>query len=114
MPQKTAYTDQTGKFPCQSTRGNDYLFICYYDGNTILPVAIKNRDTESIIVAWQKCHARLTNHGHEIKHYILDNKCSRQFRDALDAAGITYELVPPHQHRCNAAERAIRTFKNHF
>ena len=25
-----------------------------------------------------------------------------------------YELVPPHQHRCNATERAIRTFKNHF
>ena len=25
-----------------------------------------------------------------------------------------YELVPPHQHRRNAAERAIRTFKNHF
>ena len=38
----------------------------------------------------------------------------RQFRDTLDATGLTYELVPPHQHRRNAAERAIRTFKNHF
>ena len=74
----------------------------------------KNRDTESIIAAWKNCHARLTNHGHEITHYILDNECSRQFRETLDAAGITYELVPPHQHRRNAAERAIRTFKNHF
>ena len=26
----------------------------------------------------------------------------------------TYQLVPPHLHRQNAAERAIRTFKNHF
>ena len=25
-----------------------------------------------------------------------------------------FELVPPHQYRRNAAERAIRTFKNHF
>ena len=25
-----------------------------------------------------------------------------------------YQLTPPHFHRCNAAERAIRTFKNHF
>ena len=42
MPKKTAYTDQTGRFPCQSTRGNNYIFICYdYDGSTILPVAIK-------------------------------------------------------------------------
>ena len=28
--------------------------------------------------------------------------------------GIDYQLVPPHVHRCNAAERAICTFKNHF
>jgi hypothetical protein len=27
---------------------------------------------------------------------------------------INYQLVPPHMHRRNAAERAIRTFKNHF
>jgi hypothetical protein len=27
---------------------------------------------------------------------------------------IQYQLVPPHIHRRNAAERAIRTFKNHF
>jgi len=27
---------------------------------------------------------------------------------------VEYQLVPPHVHRCNAAERAIRTFKNHF
>jgi hypothetical protein len=27
---------------------------------------------------------------------------------------IKYQLVPPHIHRRNAAERAIRTFKNHF
>ena len=27
---------------------------------------------------------------------------------------MTFQLVPPHVHRQNAAERAIRTFKNHF
>jgi hypothetical protein len=27
---------------------------------------------------------------------------------------MTYQLVPPHCHRRNAAERAIRTFKEHF
>jgi hypothetical protein len=27
---------------------------------------------------------------------------------------MTYQLVPPHYHRRNAAERAIRTFKEHF
>ena len=27
---------------------------------------------------------------------------------------ITYQAVPPHTHRANAAERAIQTFKSHF
>ena len=31
------YTDQTGRFPCQSSRGNNYVFVCYdYDANAIL------------------------------------------------------------------------------
>ena len=30
------------------------------------------------------------------------------------SATITYQLVPPHNHRANPAERAIQTFKNHF
>ena len=27
---------------------------------------------------------------------------------------ITYQMVPPHNHRVNLVERAIQTFKNHF
>ena len=27
---------------------------------------------------------------------------------------MTYEKVPPNMYRRNAAERAVRTFKNHF
>jgi len=32
----------------------------------------------------------------------------------MTAQGIDFQLVPAGQHRRNAAERAIRTFKNHF
>ena len=32
----------------------------------------------------------------------------------MASEGIDYQLVPPGVHRRNAAERAIRTFKNHF
>ncbi len=32
----------------------------------------------------------------------------------IQGNGITYELVPPGQHRRNQAERAIQTFKSHF
>jgi hypothetical protein len=46
--------------------------------------------------------------------YILDNEASAQLKQALAKYALTYQLVPPHLHRRNAAERAIRTFKNHL
>ena len=42
----TAYTDLTGRFPCRSSSGNEYLMIAYhYDGNVIVakPLKIEKR-----------------------------------------------------------------------
>ena len=109
------YTDQTGRFPCQSSRGNNYVFVCYdYDANAILVKAMRNRETETIIQCWTACNTRLTKNGHTTKTYILDNECSSKFKSTLEDHNVDIELVPPHQHRRNSAERAIRTFKNHF
>jgi hypothetical protein len=44
----------------------------------------------------------------------LDNEASLALRNYLTKQGITYQLVPPHIHRINNAERAVQTFKNHF
>jgi len=44
----------------------------------------------------------------------MDNEASADIKYALTKENITYQLVPPHNHRRNAAERAIRTFKNHL
>ena len=44
----------------------------------------------------------------------LDNESPKNLREYLSYKGITYQLVPPHCYRRNAAERQIRTFKNHF
>ena len=46
--------------------------------------------------------------------YILDNKYSYYMKQAFDTAELKYQLVTPHIHRRDAAERAIRTFKNHL
>ena len=116
-PSKDAisYTDLTGRFPHQSSRGNNYIFVAYhYDANAILAKAIPNRELSTIIDAWHELHSRITKNGVITKHYILDNECSAAFKTTLNSNEITFELVPPHQHRRNAAERAIRTFKNHF
>jgi hypothetical protein len=37
-----------------------------------------------------------------------------RFQDFFTANAVDYQLVPPYCHRRNAAERAIRTFKEHF
>ena len=116
MPSKGhTYTNQTEKNPCQSSRGNNHLFICYdYDYNAILVKAIKNRETDTVIDAWKCCESRLTKNGHITKKYILDSECSAKFKSALNEHGVDIELVPSRQHRRNTAQRAIRTFKNHF
>jgi hypothetical protein len=39
---------------------------------------------------------------------ILDNKASKQYKQTITSDwGIKFQLVPPHIHRRNAAERAI-------
>jgi hypothetical protein len=37
-----------------------------------------------------------------------------EFTQTLKRNGTTYQLVPPHTHRRNLAERVIQTYKNHF
>jgi hypothetical protein len=44
----------------------------------------------------------------------LDNKASNLLKTYNQEQQIEYQLVPPHIHRRNAAELAIRTWKNHF
>ena len=44
----------------------------------------------------------------------MDNECSTELKAAFEKENIKWQLVPPHQHRANKAERAIQSFKSHF
>ena len=48
------------------------------------------------------------------KVYIMEKKCSSDFKEAMKNYEIDFQLSPPHMHRWNEAEQAIITFKNHF
>ena len=50
---------------------------------------------------------------HQI-YIFLDNEVSADLKWAMTKNEIDWQLATPYQHRANAAERAIRTFKNHF
>ena len=41
--------------------------------------------------------------------YVLDNEVSQTQIDVMTIENITYQLVPPHIHRANFAERVIHT-----
>ena len=115
QPAGTIHTDQTGKFPVQSKSGNNYLLILYdYDSNYIHAEPIKNRSASEILRAYQRAHKVLVNAGLRPKLQRLDNECSTLLKDYMHEQNVDYQLVPPGTHRRNAAERAIRTFKNHF
>jgi len=67
-----------------------------------------------MIRAYQKLIDRLKSTGITPKCHILDNKCSTDFKQTIRDNNMTYQLVPPHDHRRNMAEKAIQTFKAHF
>jgi hypothetical protein len=56
----------------------------------------------------------LRNAGVTPKMHILDNECSEEFKAQIRKNNMTFQLVPPHDHQRNIAEKAIQTFKGHF
>ena len=48
LPSKS-YSDQTGRFPVESSRCNNYIFfLCHYDTSSIHATAIPNRQAATI------------------------------------------------------------------
>ena len=115
MDDTKAYLDLTGKFPFQSSRGNNYILVAYHhDANAILAEAIKNRGAETITAGWKLINEKCEKAGIQPNTYIIDNEASKELKKAMEKKNINHKLVPPHMHRTNLAERAIQTFKNHF
>jgi hypothetical protein len=109
------YTDQTGRFPVTSSQGNKYVLVLYeYDTNAILTEALNNRTAPEILRAYKKLVKYLYNRGFRPKIHWLDNEASDELKQFNNSNQLEFQLVPPHMHRRNAAERAIRTWKNHF
>ena len=113
--QGKVYTDQTGRFPVTSSQGKKYIMIAYdYDSNTITAESLKSRTGEELRNGYRNIHKRLVDRGLKPKMHILDNECASSFKEFMKSMDESFQLVPPHIHRRNAAERAIQTFKNHL
>jgi hypothetical protein len=112
VDQGQLYTELTGNFPVRSSKGNSYVMVCYaYDCNYVKVVPMKSRSASEWIKEYDHIHQELTAKGFKPKLQTLDNEASAAFKHFFTANDVEYQLVPPHCHRRNAAERAIRTFK---
>jgi hypothetical protein len=103
------------KFPVRSSKGNSYVMVCYvFDYNYVKVVPMKSRSALEWVNAYYHIHQELTAKGFKPKLQPLDNEASVALKNFFTTNDVEYQLVPPHCHRRNAAERAIRTFKEHF
>ena len=73
-----------------------------------------SRTEHSMIAARGKGISRMGAAGLNPKHQILDNEASAKYEDAITNSGMTYQLVPPGNHRRNIVEKAIQFWKDHF
>ena len=90
------------------------MFIYAYDPNAILIEPLPDRSKESIVQDYKKIIQNLMKRGFNSRLQRIDNEVSKLLQYNMDKQQIQWQLVPPGNHRNNAAERQIRTFKNNF
>ncbi|KAL3763957.1 hypothetical protein ACHAW5_004642 [Stephanodiscus triporus] len=115
----TMYTDLTGAFPICSFKNMQYIFVAYiYDLNAIIVRAMPSRTdaafVTAFVMAFSEIFDALCNRNYQPTLNVMDNECSRVVEQHICANKMSIQLVPPHNHRVNAAEGAIATFKEHF
>ena len=116
MPSGELHHDNTGQFPVKSSSGNNYVAVSYCEDANYIHV--EPLQTTSAADAIQCHHNIITFYrgcGIEPSFIRLDNQTSSELESYFTTtAKVSFQYVPPNNHRVNKAERAIRTWKNHF
>ena len=109
------YNDLTGNFPFMSLDGSVFFLVMYhYEANTIFAIPIAGLDDVTIFEAYKKKFDKLTVKGLKVKLNVMDNQATKHIKKFLTEEQCKLQLVEPHNHRMNAAERAIQTWKDAF
>jgi hypothetical protein len=59
---------------------------------------MQNQSGGKLILAFARALAWMQRRGLIPKFQILDNQASVEYKAAIEASGMTYELVPPKEH----------------
>jgi hypothetical protein len=85
----------------------------HYKTYAILATPIPCLDLTSILDAYKKYFKYLEEKGYKPKlNVMMDNQATKVIKAYLTLQQVSLQLLEPHNHRVNAAERAIQTFKN--
>ncbi len=96
------WTNQSSRFPKQSSHGKQYIMVLTKSGSSaILVQPMKTRSAGETVQAYQALVDHLNATGIFPLEHILDNKCSALFKQQIQLNKMTYQLVPPHDHRRN-------------
>ena len=91
-----------------------FFVLYHYESNCILATPISGLDDKTIFEAYKQYFNELTAKGFKPKLNIMDNQATKHIKQFLSENKCKLQLVEPHNHRVNAAERAIQTFKDAF
>ena len=86
----------------------------HYDVKNILATPLKNRTLPFILNGLTKIYDKLIKRVFTPKLHIVDNEVSEDLKQYFEDSDIQFQLLPPHTHQINAAERDVINFKNHF
>ena len=112
---ETIYSHQTGKYPVRSSKGNQYIMVmCVIYRGEIMVEKMRNQTAGEMVKSYQVLVYWLKNCGVTPKIQILDNATLEDFKDDTKKNKMTYQLIPPHDHRRNIAENTVQTFKNNL
>eukprot|EP00804_Cyclotella_cryptica_P020493 CCRYP_019412-RA/>CCRYP_019412-RA protein AED:0.05 eAED:-0.04 QI:0/0/0/1/0/0.5/2/0/1372 len=111
----TLYTDATGALPAVSLDGNQYYFVAYaYDPNYVFALPIHNLRDETILKTFDEVFQELKTRGLKPTFNVTDSQAAQSIKTYLTKEKTKWQFVEPNNHRVNAAEHAIQTYKNHF
>jgi hypothetical protein len=109
------YHDLMGLIPFMSYNGSVCFFILnHYESNSIMAIPIAGLDDVSIFNAYKQQFKLLTSKGFKPKLNIMVDQATKHINTFLTKNDCKLQLVEPHNHLVNAAERAIQTFKDVF
>ncbi len=109
------YNNLTGNFPFVSFDGSVCFLVMYhYEANAIMATPIAELDDRSIFNAYKANFNGLAQKGFKLKLNVMDNQATKHIKQFLMEEECKLQLVEPHNHRINAAECTIQTFKDAF